>query len=113
MDFNAEISDFLWVKWMKLLWNENEKEKPKCLQGCVSVKRQSGKRIYRMDCQHTHNAPQYNFGIKTNLFNDDKNCLLSSFGCVKNRKILFSILFEWEGMKSLKAKMEYRHSKKT
>lgn len=53
---------------------ELEIEKVKCLQGCVSVKRQSGKRIYRMDCttRTTYNATQYNFGIKTNLFNDDR-----------------------------------------
>lgn len=44
------------------------------------MKRQSEKRIYRMDCRlNTHNATQYNFGIKTNLFNDDKNCLLLSW----------------------------------
>jgi hypothetical protein len=50
-----------------------------------------------MDCRlNTHNATQYNFGIKTNLFNDDKNCLLSSLGCVKNRKF-FSPFLGWLG----------------
>lgn len=53
-----------------------------CLQGCVSVERQSAKRIYRMDCRlDTYNATQYNFGIKTNLFNEEKNCLLSLLLC--------------------------------
>lgn len=78
--FGAEISDFLWVvigylrcvvRAGGVTWEEEN--------ACKDVfqlnnNQFGGKRIYRNGLSTSeHTMLQYNFGIKTNLFNDDGN----------------------------------------